>query len=86
MPERTREEWQEPFGDRRQAIAFMGLAFDPDVCKARLDACLLTDSEMSAGPQNWANFSDPFPSWTVHAHTHECGHDHESGDHECCHH
>lgn len=86
MPERTREEWQEPFGDRRQAIAFMGLAFDPDACKAQFDACLLTDSEMSAGPKSWADFSDPFPSWTVHAHTHECGHDHESGDHECCHH
>lgn len=86
MPERTRKEWQEPFGDRRQAIAFMGLDFDPGACKAQLDACLLTDSEMSGGPESWTTLSDPFPSWTVHAHTHECEHDHESGDHECCHH
>jgi G3E family GTPase len=86
MPERTRKEWKEPFGDRRQAIAFMGLNFEPDVLRAELDACLLTDSEMSAGPASWTTLSDPFPSWSVHSHTHECDHDHESGDHECCHH
>lgn len=86
MPERTRKEWKEPFGDRRQAIAFMGLDFEPDALKAELDACLLTDSEMSAGPESWTTLSDPFPSWSVHSHTHHCEHDHESGDHECCHH
>ena len=86
MPERTRKEWHEPFGDRRQAIAFMGLDFDADAFKEQLDDCLLTDSEMSAGPGSWATLSDPFPSWTAHSHTHECDHDHEAGDHECCHH
>lgn len=86
MPERTRNEWQNPFGDRRQAIAFMGLDFDPDAFKARLDACLLSDSEMAAGPESWPALADPFPSWSVHAHGHECDHDHESGEHECCHH
>ncbi|HYJ05500.1 MAG TPA: GTP-binding protein [Chthoniobacterales bacterium] len=86
MPERTQKEWQEPFGDRRQAIAFMGLDFHPDACRAQLNACLLTDSEMSAGPESWGTLPDPFPSWTVHSHTHACEHDHESGDHDCCHH
>jgi G3E family GTPase len=86
MPERTQKEWQEPFGDRRQAIAFMGLNFDPGAIKAQLDASLLTDSEMSGGPTSWLGFPDPFPSWSVHVHTHECDHDHESGEHECCHH
>jgi G3E family GTPase len=86
MPEQTQKEWQEPFGDRRQAIAFMGFNFDPGAIKAQLDACLLTDSEMSGGPESWTAFPDPFPSWSVHVHTHECDHDHESGDHECCHH
>jgi G3E family GTPase len=86
MPERTRKEWEEPFGDRRQAIALMGLNLDPDAGKAQLEASLLTDMEMSAGPESWRGLIDPFPSWSVHAHTHECGHDHESGDHECCHH
>ena len=88
MPERTRKEWQEPFGDRRQAIAFIGYNFDPSATRAQLDACLLTDAEMAGGPTSWTGFSDPFPSWSVHEHTHECDHDHdhESGDHECCHH
>ena len=86
MPERTQKEWQEPFGDRRQAIAFMGFNFDPGVIKAQLDASLLTDSEMSSGPASWSALPDPFPSWSVHVHTHECDHDHESGDHDCCHH
>jgi G3E family GTPase len=86
MPERTRKEWREPFGDRRQAIAFMGFNFDPGALKAQLDACLLTDSEMPGGPESWAALPDPFPSWSVHVHTHECDHDHESGEHECCHH
>lgn len=86
MPERTRKEWQEPFGDRRQAIAFMGLDLDPEICQAQLDACLLNDAEMAAGPAGWATLPDPIPSWTVHSHTHECDHDHGSGEHECCHH
>jgi G3E family GTPase len=86
MPQRTRKEWKEPFGDRRQAIALMGVDFQVEACKAHLDACLLTDSEMSAGPESWATLSDPFPSWSGHVHTHECHHDHEAGDHECCHH
>jgi G3E family GTPase len=86
MPERTRKEWKEPFGDRRQAIAFIGLDIDREACKTQLDACLLTDSEMAAGPESWATLTDPFPSWAAHSHTHECEHDRESGDHECCHH
>jgi G3E family GTPase len=86
MPERTQKEWQKPFGDRRQAIAFMGFNFDPGAIKAQLDDSLLTDSEMSGDPQSWSRFPDPFPSWSVHVHTHECDHDHESGEHECCQH
>jgi G3E family GTPase len=86
MPERTRKEWQDPFGDRRQAIAFMGFNFDPGAIKTQLDISLLTDSEMSGGPESWTALPDPFPSWSVHVHTHECDPDHESGEHECCHH
>ena len=50
MPERTRKEWQEPFGDRRQAIALHGIQFRSGRLQAQLDACLLTDSEMAARP------------------------------------
>ena len=88
MPERTRKEWREPFGDRRQAIAFMGIKLDAAKLKAELDACLLNDSEMALGEHNWSELPDPFPSWSTHHHHHEhCDHEH---DHECddddCHH
>lgn len=96
MPERTRAEWQEPFGDRRQSFALLALNRDEDLLRSQIDACLLTDAEMAEGPASWHNLPDPFPSWSTHAHNHnhehdhehdhECDHDHGSGEHECCHH
>jgi G3E family GTPase len=93
MPERTRNEWQEPFGDRRQTFAIMALETDRRILQARLDACLLTDAEMADGPGSWKNFADPFPSWSSHAHHHHHDHDHDcdhhhhdSEEHDCCHH
>jgi G3E family GTPase len=88
MPERTREEWQEPFGDRRQSFAVMARGVNRGALQRQLDGCLLTDEEMAGGPDSWGSFVDPFPSWSAHAHTHEhdheCGHDHGAHDHECC--
>jgi G3E family GTPase len=90
MPERTRAEWREPFGDRRQAFAVMALDLDLAVLQRPLDACLLTDDEMSEGPAGWKDFPDPFPSWSshhhAHQHDHDCDHDHGSEEHDCCHH
>jgi G3E family GTPase len=95
MPERTRRQWQEPFGDRRQEFAVMALGVTHGMIQSGLDACLLTDAEMSEGPAGWQRFTDPFPSWTSH-HAHEHSHDHgdecdhhhhhDSDEHECCHH
>jgi G3E family GTPase len=88
MPERTRKEWQDPFGDRRQSFVIMGLDVNAEIIKGKLDACLLTDSELAEGETNWATFADPFPSWSphghVHHHDHDCGHEHGE-DHDCCH-
>jgi G3E family GTPase len=88
MPERTRKEWQEPFGDRRQSFAMMARGVGRDALQHQLDRCLLTDEEMAGGPDSWRSFTDPFPSWSAHAHTHEhdheCDHDHGSHDHDCC--
>jgi G3E family GTPase len=91
MPERARNEWKEPFGDRRQTFAIMALDVDRNKIQSQLDACLLTDGEMGEGPESWKNFADPFPSWSSHAHhhhdhDHECDHDHDSEEHDCCHH
>jgi G3E family GTPase len=95
MPERTRVEWKEPFGDRRQAFALMALDLDRATLQSQLDACLLSEAELAEGPENWKEFADPFPSWSSEAHAHhhhhhhhhhECDHDHDSEEHDCCHH
>lgn len=88
MPERTRNEWQEPFGDRRQAFAVMALETDQKALQAQLDSCLLTEMEMANGPEKWKELTDPFPSWSSHHHEHDraCDHEHGSDGHECCHH
>lgn len=80
IPDRLMKEWAEPFGDRRQAIAFMGIDLNSVDLSARLDACLLTESEMESGERGWATLPDPFPAWSVKTHDHECE------AHECCHH
>jgi G3E family GTPase len=77
MPERTSREWKEPYGDRRQAIAFMGIDLDSGAIKNQLDACLLSDAEMAAGPESWRTFVDPFPSWVHHHHPHDHDHEHD---------
>lgn len=93
MPDRTRNLWQEPFGDRRQSFAVMALGVERATLERSLDSCLLTDDEMAQGP-DWNNLPDPFPSWHHqphdHSHGHEHGedcdhdHDHESHEHHCC--
>ena len=80
VPDRLKEEWAEPYGDRRQAIALMGIDLDVADLSARLDACLLNDSEMTVGEPGWATLVDPFPAWSAKPHHHECE------DHDCCHH
>lgn len=80
VPERLKNEWAEPYGDRRQAIALMGIDLDVADLSGRLDACLVNDSEMTSGEPGWATLADPFPAWSAKTHHHECG------DHDCCHH
>jgi G3E family GTPase len=80
IPDRLKKEWVEPFGDRRQAIAFMGIDVDSADLSARLDACLLNESEMTSGERGWSKLPDPFPAWSAEAHDHACE------DHDCCHH
>lgn len=55
--------WTEPFGDRRQEIAFIGAGMNREELERRLDACLLTDEEMAEGPLGWATIDDPMPVW-----------------------
>jgi G3E family GTPase len=59
----VRANWQEPFGDRRQEIVFIGIEMDEAGLRRQLDACLLTDREMKGGAKAWARLEDSFPSW-----------------------
>ncbi len=68
VPDRLKKEWAEPYGDRRQAIALMGIDLDSVDLSARLDACLLNDSEMTSGEAGWATLADPFPAWSAKTH------------------
>ena len=52
-----------PFGDRRQEIVFIGQSLDEVQASRALDACLLNEKELVAGPDSWKRFPDPFPLW-----------------------
>lgn len=60
------EKWQEPFGDMRQELVFIGRNLDKAEFIAELDGCLLDDEELQKGETYWKSLPDPFPSWAVH--------------------
>lgn len=51
-----RSHWQEPWGDRRQEIVFIGAGIDWPALRGRLDAALMQDEGAEDLP-------DPFPRW-----------------------
>lgn len=56
-----KENWQEPFGDMRQELVFIGQGLDKAQVYSALDACLLSDDDLLRGKDHWATFPDPFP-------------------------
>jgi G3E family GTPase len=60
------ESWQEPYGDMRQELVFIGQNLDRHEVVQELDACLLDDVELRAGKPFWLTLEDPFPAWAFH--------------------
>jgi G3E family GTPase len=57
-------DWQEPWGDRRQELVFIGVDLDEAGLRSKLDGALLTKKELEAEPKTWRKLRDPFPVWT----------------------
>ena len=60
--EYLRAHWQEPWGDRRQEIVFIGAGIDWPTLKARLDAALVP-ATIAPGLDRLPDLPDPFPQW-----------------------
>lgn len=61
--EEIRRLHEEPYGDRRQELVFIGAGMDRATIEQRLDHCLLDDVEMRLGQLGWESFADPFSIW-----------------------
>jgi G3E family GTPase len=59
------EKWQEPFGDMRQELVFIGQNLNAEELTSELDKCLLNEDELLQGQSYWKTLEDPFPSWTI---------------------
>jgi G3E family GTPase len=65
-----KEKWHEGVGDARQELVLIGMDVDEADLRARLDACLLNDSELAAGPRAWMKLHNPFSDWPQAADLH----------------
>ena len=61
------EVWEEPFGDMRQELVFIGQNLDQKRMINALDDCLLSEEDVLKGKQYWVTLTDPFPKWETNA-------------------
>ena len=57
------KQWEEPFGDMRQELVFIGQNLKQDEVTRALDDCLLSEEEVLRGITYWQTLNDPFPAW-----------------------
>ena len=58
-----RDQWEEPFGDKRQELVFIGQSLDKEAMLEDLNKCLLSEDELLKGESYWETLDDPFPLW-----------------------
>ncbi|TVT81645.1 zinc metallochaperone GTPase ZigA [Acinetobacter colistiniresistens] len=55
--------WDDVTGDARQEIVLIGMEMDQAKLSAQFNACLLTDTEMALGVDEWQKLENPFIEW-----------------------
>jgi G3E family GTPase len=54
--------WEEPYGDRRQELVFIGSGMNSENLTRTLDNALINDAFVYE-PEDWVGAPDPFPNW-----------------------
>jgi G3E family GTPase len=55
--------WHDAIGDCRQEIVFIGQSLEQEKIISALNACLLTDDELTIDFMSDSSIEDPFPAW-----------------------
>ena len=71
MFDSLKENWEEPYGDRRQELVLIGIGINKESIKSNLENCLLTDKEYEEGPDKWQHYNDPIHAWELIEETQE---------------
>ena len=58
-----KSQWQEPFGDMRQELVFIGQSLDQEAMIKALDECLVSEDDLLKDEEFWTTMNDPFPPW-----------------------
>ena len=58
-----KSQWEEPFGDMRQELVFIGQSLDQEAMIKALDECLVSEDDLLKDEEFWTTMNDPFPPW-----------------------